>query len=278
MPLHAQRQRLQAAQRQERVERPLDGADRVLQKPQSLAQLGIAADHRHAADHVGMAVEIFRGGMHDQVEAVFERVLDIGTGEGVVGGGPDAALLGDRRDALEIDELEQRIGRRLDPDQARVRPDRRLDRAGVGEIEIADLEAGRALAHALEQAPRAAVEIVDRDDMGAVVEAFERGRDRGQPGGEGERRAAAFEIGDAALERHAGRILGAGIVVALVHARALLDVGRGGVDRHHHGAGGRIGRLPRMHAAGGEAELVLCVIQASHSAVHSSAHSGWFTA
>ena len=140
MPLHAQRQGLEAAQRQKRIERTLNGADRVLQKLEALAQFGVVADDRHAADHVGMAVEIFRGRMHDEVEAMLERTLHIGAGEGVVGGGPDAALFGDGGDALEVDQLEQRIGRRLDPDQPRVRPDRRFERIRVGEIEIADLE------------------------------------------------------------------------------------------------------------------------------------------
>ena len=54
--------------------------------------------------------------------------------------------------------------------------------------------------------------------------------------------------------------LRARIFVALVHARALLHVGRGRVDRHHHRAGGRIGLLPGMDAAGGEVEPVRLVI------------------
>ena len=120
-------------------------------------------------------------------------------------------FLRDRRDALEIDQLEQRIGRRLDPDQARVRAGSPLRaRSASVRSSIGDLEPRRALAHALEQAARAAIEIVDRDDVRAVIEAFERGRDRGQAGREGEGRAAAFEIGDAALERHARRILACG--------------------------------------------------------------------
>src|SRR4029077_9961006 len=114
----------------------------------------------------------------------------------------------------------------------------------------------RALAHPLEQAPRAAVEVVDRNYMRAMVEALERGRDRRKAGGKGERGAASFEIGDAALERHARRVLGAGIVVTLIHAGALLHVRGGGVDRNHDGAGGGIGLLPRMNTARGEIELV----------------------
>jgi hypothetical protein len=104
-----------------------------------------------------------------------------------------------RRRALEVDQLEERIGRRLDPDQPGVRPDLRFDRIRVGEIEIADLDSHRALAHPLEQTARAAVEVVDRDDMGTLVEAFERRRNRREAGRKSERDAAAFEIGDAAL-------------------------------------------------------------------------------
>src|SRR5262249_32316961 len=53
MTLHAQRQRLEPAQRQERIERPLDRADGVLQEFEFIAQLGIPAYDRHTADHVG---------------------------------------------------------------------------------------------------------------------------------------------------------------------------------------------------------------------------------
>jgi hypothetical protein len=158
--------------------------------------------------------------------------------------------------AREIDEFQQRVGRRLDPDEAGVGTDRGFQRRRVGEIDVGGVEAGGALAHAFEQAARAAVEIVDRDDMRAVIQTFEHGRDRGEPGREGKRRAAAFEVGDAALERHAGGIFRARVVEAFVHARALLHEGRGGVDRHHHRAGRRIGRLAGVHAAGGEVEPV----------------------
>src|SRR6266581_9222378 len=95
--------------------------------------------------------------------------------------------------------------------------------------------------------------------MGALLEALEGGRDRGQARGEGECRAASFEIGDAAFECHARRVLGAGVVVALVHSRALLKVSRGGVDRHHDGAGRGVRFLTGVDAARREIELVcLC--------------------
>src|SRR5881392_526125 len=95
--------------------------------------------------------------------------------------------------------------------------------------------------------------------ISTTLEALEGGRDRGQARGEGECRAASFEIGDAAFECHARRVLGAGVVVALVHSRALLKVSRGGVDRHHDGAGRGIRFLAGVDAARREIELVcLC--------------------
>ena len=131
MPLHAQRQRLHAAQGQEAVERPGDGADRVLQEAEPLGELGVLAHHQHAADHVGMAVEVLGRRMHDDVEAVLQRPLHLGAGEGVVGDGEDAALARRRRRRREVGQPQQRVGRRLDPDHPRLRPDRRLERGEV---------------------------------------------------------------------------------------------------------------------------------------------------
>ncbi len=50
------------------------------------ARSRLVAHHRHAADHVGMAVEIFRRRMHDDVDAELQRPLDVGAAERVVGG------------------------------------------------------------------------------------------------------------------------------------------------------------------------------------------------
>ena len=122
MALHPQRQRLEAAQRQERIERPLDAADRVLQEAEPLAQFAVVADDRDAADHVGVAVEILGGRMHHQVEAVFERTLHDRDWRRCCRRRPDRprrrAIVATR---VEVDQLEQRIGRRLDPDQPGVR-------------------------------------------------------------------------------------------------------------------------------------------------------------
>ena len=83
-----------------------------------------------------------------------------------------------------------------------------------------------------------------------------RVRDRRQPRGEGKAGGAAFQVGHGALEGEARRVLAARIFEALVHAGALLGVGRGRVDRHHDRAGRRVVALAAMDGAGREGEAV----------------------
>jgi hypothetical protein len=154
-----------------------------------------------------MAVEILGGGVHDHVEAMLERPLHPRAGEGVVGDGDDSMPLGQHADGLEIGQLQQRVGRRFDPEQPRLRPDGGLDLGDVAEIDKPEGESGRALAHALEQPVGAAVEIVHAEHVGAAVEEIEYCRRAREAGGEGEGGRAALEIGDAALIGHARRIL-----------------------------------------------------------------------
>ena len=100
MPLHAQREGLEAAQGEERIERAGHRADGVLQKSQPLGELRISAHHQHAVDDVRVAAEILGARVHDQVEAELERPLQVGSREGVVGGRENAATAcerGDRR-------------------------------------------------------------------------------------------------------------------------------------------------------------------------------------
>ena len=147
------------------------------------------------------------------------------------------ALARDRRDRGEVDELQQRVGRRLDPDHAvfgRIAASEGAERRQVDER---DVQAGGAAAHPVEQPERAAVEVVHRDDVVAGCRASSSVADRRQAGGEGEAALAAFQVGDAALVGHARRVVRARVVVALVHAGARLRVGRGRVDRRHHRAG-----------------------------------------
>ncbi len=92
--------------------------------------------------------------------------------------------------------------------------------------------------------------------MAAAVEHVQHGGRGRQAGGEGVAVAAAFQRRDAALVGETRRVVAARIFVTLVHARAGLHVGRGGVDRRHHRAGARVGRLAGVDGAGAEAVLL----------------------
>jgi len=62
---------------------------------------------------------------------MLERTLDPWARKCVVRNGPDAAQVRDGRHACEVGKLEQRIGRRLDPDEARVGADGALQRGRI---------------------------------------------------------------------------------------------------------------------------------------------------
>ena len=213
----------------------------------------LAPDHHHAADDVGVTVQILGRRMHHEIEAEFQRSLDPRARERIVGNREHVAPARDLRHRREFDELQQRIAGRLDPDHLRLGTDRRFDPSRIGHVDEAHAQARRALAHVLEQPVRAAVEVVAGDDMCARVERIEDGRHPGQPRREGETAGTAFEIGHAGLQRGPRRIGRARVVVALVHAGTRLDVGRRGVDRCHDRAGRRIGLLARVDGTGREA-------------------------
>lgn len=148
---------------------------------------------------------------------------------------------------LQVRQLQQRVRRGLHPHHACLRLDGTAQRRWIGQVDKRDLVAGAAATHALEQPEAAAIEVVGRNDVRAGVEQLQHRRHRGQTGGERIAACAPFEHGNAALKGFAGRVLRARVLVAGVHARALLPVGRGGVDRRYHGTGGRIRLLPAVN-------------------------------
>jgi hypothetical protein len=155
--------------------------------------------------------------------------------------------------AARSDRLSSGIARRLDPDHPGVVLQRRFERRQVGQVDEAEAMPGAALAHLVEQAEGAAVQVIAGDHVRAGVEQFQHGGNRRQPGRESERLGAAFQIGHATLQRPARRVVRAAVVEAFVHAGAVLQVGGVGVNRRHQRAGGRVRRLPGVDHPGGEA-------------------------
>ena len=119
MPLHAERQGAQAAQREKAAERIEHAAGGVLQEAQPVDEIGVVAHDRGAADDVGMAADVFGHRMDDDVEAELQRPLHRGRSEGIVGDRDQAALSADLGDRREVGDAQQRIAGRLDPDHPR---------------------------------------------------------------------------------------------------------------------------------------------------------------
>ena len=138
-------------------------ADRVLQEVQALVQPVVGGDQR-AADHVRVAAQVLGGAVVHDVGAQLQRPLAVRAGEGVVDGDDDVARVGQARDGRDIDELEQRIGRALEPDEARALLDGGLDVVDARGVDKRETQAD-AFEHAVEQAKRAAVDVVAGHDV-----------------------------------------------------------------------------------------------------------------
>ena len=205
--LHAQRQRLHAAKREETGKRIHYRADRVLHVFQLLRDVGAIPDDDGTADHVGVAVYVLGHRMQHDVDAELERALHVRRRKGVVHYRKDAARLADFRDLFQIGDLEQRIRRRFHPDHFRIGLDRFFQRTDDIRIGVTRLQAHGSVAHAFKQPPGTAVKIIRRDDVAACVQQFQHRAAGGQAGGESKPARAAFEVGDAALERMPGRVL-----------------------------------------------------------------------
>jgi hypothetical protein len=148
------------------------------------------------------------------------------------------------RDGGDVDHLQVRVGRRLEPDQPRALVERLVEgRAGIGrQVVIARLDAR--LAHdPLEVAIGAAVDVVGADD--ALAGQGQRGDylGGGRAAGEGQSVARALERRDRSLEPRSRGVARARVLPPAARpADGLLGVGRRLVDRRRDGAGQLVGR------------------------------------
>ena len=141
----------------------------------------------------------------------------------------------DRRDRLDVGEIEGGVRRRLDEDDPRIRPDRGVDRGEVGGVdEIGlDVEAGQDL---LEQSGRSPVEGSRADDVVAgAQEGGEEPRLRGETGGVANCRRRALQLTEGALEDGDGRIGFPGVLVDREALQAIAAERRRLDDRCYQG-------------------------------------------
>ena len=101
-----------------------------------------------------MAVQIFRGRMHDDVRAQFQRALQRRRQKSVVHAHFGAVRVGDLANAGNVGQHHQRIAGRFNVHQLRVRLHRRFHCGQVARVDILDLDA--IAAHDLVEQPHRA--------------------------------------------------------------------------------------------------------------------------
>ena len=247
---HAERERLGAAQREPAVERPRHRARRVLDEPDALGQVVAVHDH-HPPHHVAVAVQVLGGRVQHDVGAELERALEAGRREGVVHDQQGARPLRDVGRRPEVAQPHHRVRGRFGEEHPGRGCDGRRDGVRVGAVHEGERQAEPG-PHVRHLAVRAAVHVLPRDDVVPGREQLQHRVDRGEARAEGEAVAAAFERRDVPLQRLAGRVARAGVLVSLVPAEAVLHVGGGLIDGRHHGAGERVGDLAGVDGPGGE--------------------------
>ena len=141
-----------------------------------------------------------------------------------------------RRHRGDVDQLEHRVGGRLQPDQlgasAAARASTLLDRPHVDE---GDLDAQRPH-HGVEQAVGAAVDVVAAQDVVPRAQGVQQGGGRPAAAAEGEAQLAPLQRGQGRLQRRPGGVAAARVVEAQRLARLGLGEGAGQHDRLHHRA------------------------------------------
>ncbi len=185
MALHAEGEGFESPEGEVGIEWAHDGSGGVLEEADTLGELGIFGDE-DAADDIAVAAEVFGDGVHGDVDAVVERALKHGGGEGVVAAGEDVSFAPDRGNGGKVGDFEEGVGGGFQPDEAGFICDRLFDILGVRHVDEGEGEPLGIFENLAEESAGAAVEVVHGDDMVALMEELAGGGDGGEAGGEGE--------------------------------------------------------------------------------------------
>ena len=228
-----------------------DRSGRVLVEAQPLGER-VRPGGDEPADDVRVAAEVLRGRVEHEVGPQLQRPLEIRRGERVVDDGDRPGHRGQPGDGADVDDLEQRVRRRLDPHHAR-RPlarERGRDRVEIGQVDRIGLDPVAA-PDLVGQAPRAAVDVVAHEQPVARIEQEADALGRRQARREREPVGAVLERRDRLLERGARRVAGAPVLVAAAQPADAVLLERGAhLDGGHHRAGLRVGLGARVDGEG----------------------------
>ncbi len=152
---HAERGVFSPRSNEQRVERP--GTRRASSGERRAARRWSGRSCRRSRRRVRVAAEVLRRRVDDDVGAELERALKIWSRERVVDGDHCSRLPRGVGDRADVDEVQQRVRRGLQPDEPGALVDRLGDRVVRGELELVALR----LVDLGEEPVRAAVDVVD---------------------------------------------------------------------------------------------------------------------
>ncbi len=247
-------QSTQAAQCQIGVERRARNARTVRPPDQTLVQFRRRCDDG-TADDVAVPVEIFSGRVQYEVCAERDWPLPRWRQERVVDEHQRARCMRLLSECANVDDPQQRIAGRLDPDQLRTKRERRCKGAVVGLID--ELHAhDAALRQVAEQAIRPAVTVVRRYQQVVCREELHDKVNSRHAGGRNDSPSPAFERCKRFGERIARRVAGTRVVVRSLLAERLEGERRGQVNRRDDSTVLSVRLEGRAHCASGSRKLV----------------------
>ena len=175
----------------------------------------VAAVNDGAADRGAVAVEVLGRGVRDDVGAPLDRTEVHRRREGIVHDEGYAMLMGDAREALDVEHAHAGVGQRLAEEKLGIRPEGRFDLLVRGVL----VDEGDLDAHLREgDAEEIVGATVDRGGGNHVVAGLadvEAGEEVGRLAGGGQHpRHAAFERSQTRRHPVVGRVLEAGVEVA----------------------------------------------------------------
>ena len=192
-----------------------------------------------------MATEVLRRRVQHEVHAELEWLLQIRAREGVVRDRERARAMRDLRERGDVENLEERVRRRLDPHELRLAADGPADRRGTPHVDGGERDAG-AVEYPREEPVGPAVHVVPHDDVIALLEEVRDSVARGHARCERERPPCPFERGKTRFERGPRRVARPPVLEALVLADGDLREGGGLKDRDDDRAGRDLGFLARV--------------------------------
>ena len=231
---HAYHKGLDTAKHQPAVEGLSAGTKSIDDKLQTCIEIFAVGEHR-PANHIGMTVEILGGRMNDNIGSKLKRLLTVRRKKGVIHNGQEAPGLGKQSNRSNIDQIQQRIGRSLNPYRFRLLVDIRQKVGRLLKVHKVHLDPKMFL-NRFHQPRRPAIAVISADDLVAGCKDAEGRGYRRHAGCYRNGCGAPFKGAKIVFERLACRVAAPGIIKSPVFSDILEYKGGTLVNRGHNGA------------------------------------------